>query len=337
MGDLFSVITLFKLTATPLLVLGATLVIRRWGASVGGLVTGIPIMTGPITIFIAIEQGLAFAVATTAAVLIAVSGAAMFQATFALLASYWRWPGVLAVSLLAWVATAWGLSAFPIGIAAAAIIAWATLGVALWVIPRITGPITIARAPWWDLPFRMVVTGLLVAAITWAAADLGPHLSGIIGTLPLISIVMASFTLHQSGPRAIAAMLRSQTLAMMGFVVFFLVVALALERLGIAITFSLALLATIATSLAVTALDRAWLHYRRRRLPVAAERPRRAEHTARHHPIEPPPPQKGARTSVGRPEPRFSAAPVRRDPRIAKPASRPRRRRSPHRRPWLGL
>ncbi len=249
-------IWIFKITVTPLLVLAATLAIRRWGATVGGLITGIPIMTGPITLFVALELGEEFAVATTTAVLIAVVGAAMFTSTYALLSHFWRWPGTLLVSLGAWFATAFGLSAFPLGTIEAAVAALAAILIALLLIPRQRGQIPISKARWWDLPFRMIVTGALVAAVTWLAADLGPHLSGIIGTLPLISTVLASFTHHQSGTRAVKAMLRSQMISMVGFVVFFVVVALALEKLGIAVTFTLALVLTLATSALTALVDR---------------------------------------------------------------------------------
>ena len=249
-------IWLFKLTMTPLLVLAATLVIRRWGATAGGLVAGIPLMTGPIMLFLAIELGEAFAVATITAVLIAVVGGAMFSTTYALLAQFWRWPGTLAAALAAWLLTAFGLSAFPLDMVAAAIAAWLSILVAVLLIPRPRGAIVIARSSQWDLPFRMAVTGALVAVVTSLAADLGPHLSGIFGMLPLISTVLASFTHHQSGPRAVKAMLRSQMVSMVGFVVFFVVVAMFLETLGIAVTFTLALAATLLASALTAMLDR---------------------------------------------------------------------------------
>lgn len=252
----FSTVTAFKLAATPLLVLIATLIIRRWGASVGGLMAGIPIMTGPIMIFIAMEQGTEFAVAAVPAVLIAAAGAAMFSATFALVGPFARWPGTLFAALAAWLGTAAGLSAFEPSIPVAALAGWACLGVALLVIPKPRGPVTIAGAPWWDLPFRMVVTGTLVGAVTWSAPDLGPHLSGLVGTIPLISTVLASFTLHQSGSRAVAVMLRAQSLSMIGFVVFFLIVATLLEPAGIVVTFATALAVTLAVSLVATVADR---------------------------------------------------------------------------------
>jgi len=249
-------IWLFKLTLTPVLVLITTLIIRRWGATIGGLVAGIPIMTGPITLFIALEHGPQFAVATLTAVLIAVVGAAMFSSTYALLSQFWTWPGTITMALIAWIATAFGLSAFPFGIVEAALAAVAAVILAIFLIPRPRGPIVLARPRWWDLPFRMLVTGLLVGGVTLLAADLGPHLSGIIGTLPLVSAVLAVFTHHQSGSRAIKAVLRGQMVSMIGFIVFFVVVAFGLEQFGIALTFTAALVLTLITSSLMAIADR---------------------------------------------------------------------------------
>ena len=57
----------FKIFAVPILVALATLAIRRWGAAIGGLLTGLPLMTGPISFFLAVDQGIDFAIAANRA------------------------------------------------------------------------------------------------------------------------------------------------------------------------------------------------------------------------------------------------------------------------------
>ena len=52
---------LLKLLLAPLLVGLATLAARRWGPKIGGIVVGLPLSTGPIFLFLAIDQGLGFA------------------------------------------------------------------------------------------------------------------------------------------------------------------------------------------------------------------------------------------------------------------------------------
>jgi hypothetical protein len=50
-----------KLVVTPVMVLAASLAARRWGDAVGGWLVGLPLISGPISVFLAIEQGPAFA------------------------------------------------------------------------------------------------------------------------------------------------------------------------------------------------------------------------------------------------------------------------------------
>ncbi|EPO5264916.1 hypothetical protein [Providencia rettgeri] len=47
----------FKIVITPLLLLTASLAARRWGESIGGLIVGLPLTSGPISFFFALEYG----------------------------------------------------------------------------------------------------------------------------------------------------------------------------------------------------------------------------------------------------------------------------------------
>ena len=50
-----------KITLVPLLIGAITLAGRRWGPSVAGWLSGLPVVAGPIMYFIAIENGAGFA------------------------------------------------------------------------------------------------------------------------------------------------------------------------------------------------------------------------------------------------------------------------------------
>lgn len=57
-------VLIFKLTIVPIFILLVTLAGRKWGSSIAGLLGALPAVAGPIIIFIAIEQGNAFAALT---------------------------------------------------------------------------------------------------------------------------------------------------------------------------------------------------------------------------------------------------------------------------------
>ena len=58
-----------KLTITTLLIELISLADRRWGATVGGLLLGLPLTSAPITAFVAIEVGRPFAAQMAAGIL----------------------------------------------------------------------------------------------------------------------------------------------------------------------------------------------------------------------------------------------------------------------------
>ncbi|EKM5824226.1 hypothetical protein PU342_004709, partial [Salmonella enterica] len=55
----------FKLVFTPVLMLLSTLASRKWGETVGGILVGLPLTSGPISLFLALEHGKEFAANAT--------------------------------------------------------------------------------------------------------------------------------------------------------------------------------------------------------------------------------------------------------------------------------
>src|SRR2546423_10423364 len=54
-------ILIFKLLLTPTLILLVSLASRRWGSLVSGWLVGLPLTSAPVVLFLALEQGTAFA------------------------------------------------------------------------------------------------------------------------------------------------------------------------------------------------------------------------------------------------------------------------------------
>ena len=49
---------LIKLLLTPLLMIAVSWAARRWGSGIGGFLAGLPLTSGPISIYLWVEQGL---------------------------------------------------------------------------------------------------------------------------------------------------------------------------------------------------------------------------------------------------------------------------------------
>src|SRR5215470_16201041 len=84
-------VLIFKLCTTPTLILIATLVSRRFGQATGGWLVGLPLTSGPIALFLAIEQGPRFAQLAAAGSLQGTVAQAFFATTYVGLARRWHW------------------------------------------------------------------------------------------------------------------------------------------------------------------------------------------------------------------------------------------------------
>ena len=247
---------LLKLVLAPALVGLATLVARRWGPTIGGIVVGFPLSTGPIFLFLTLDQGLDFAERATVGILYGLTGVVGFALVYAAAARHSRWPGALFVGIVAFFVVSAGVSLIGGGLAGAALAAYAALLLAIVVIPRPRGAMGKAPPPWWDIWLRMIAASLLTLAITGAAGQLGPMFSGIMGTFPVVSTVVVSFTHHQWGAEAAIAVLRGSVLSWFSFVSCFLTIGLTLSSYGLAVSLVLGAASIVATSVVVLWIDR---------------------------------------------------------------------------------
>ena len=239
---------MLKLLLTPALIAAASLAGRRWGQAVSGWFVGLPLTSGPIAFFVALDHGVGFAAATALGALAAAIAEAAFCLAYGHAARRARWPLALAAACAAFAATAVVLQPLALPIVAVPRIVFVTLAAALRFMPRGTEATTAQPRPRWDLPARMVIATVLVVLITEAAPILGPRVSGVLGAFPVYAAILTVFG-HRSGAASAVQVLRGLLLGLFGFAAFFLVLGLLIERAGIALAFT----AAIATTLAIQA------------------------------------------------------------------------------------
>ena len=242
---------LLKLTITPVLVALMSLAARRWGPTIGGLVMGLPWMTGPIVFFLGLERGETYAAQTAVGVLAGAVGIGSYIVAYVYTARHAPWPISLPAAFVAYAVTGYAASGLEMTLWVAAISGAASLYAAFLIVPRVPDPGGIRYLPWWDIPMRMLSTAVLVAIITVSADYLGPELSGVVATYPVILSVISAFTHSQWGWASVAQLARGVSLSLLSFVVFFLVVGLSAEALGLIWAFVLASAATTIISAAL--------------------------------------------------------------------------------------
>lgn len=242
-----------KLAVTPLMVLAASLAARRWGDSVGGWLVGLPLTSGPVAVFLAIERGPAFASQAAGGSLAGVVAQAAFCAAYMALA-----PRGLAAALasgsLAYAAAGAALVAANLPQPALFLVSVGALTAVLGVTPR--KAVTAQAVGWRGVAARMAATTALVVGLTSAASALGPEVSGVSASFPLIGASMAVFVHLGAGPAAAAAVLRGMVAALYAFAVFFLALGGVLTWLPTAEAFALATAAALIAQGATLTLVR---------------------------------------------------------------------------------
>jgi hypothetical protein len=256
-----------KLVATPALIGTATLVGRRWGQSVGGWLVGLPLTTGPVAFFIALEQGTAFGAAAAAGSLGGAVAETAFAVAYGRSAGRGGWLRSLLVGSAAYAGVAAVLQGLALGLAALSGVAVVALIVSLRLLPTDSPGAAPAPSPSWDVPARMVLATAVVLALTALAPRLGATLSGLLATYPVFAAILTAFGHRLQGVGAAVGVLRGLLFGLFAFVGFCLVLALGLVPLGIATAFA----AAIAVALLVQGIS-LWC-LRSRRLTRARARP----------------------------------------------------------------
>ena len=239
-----------KLILTPLLMLAISLAAKRWGTRIGGLLSGLPITSALVMLFLSLEQGTAFA---SMAVPGALAGVAAIQATYLFYFLITRRISAVAgciAALAFYGATAYLMS--QAGLLVLSVIATLLLIVSIVIATSKQPPPPVASyvaLPRWAIPMRMLTATLLLLAITASATWLGPVASGLLAPIPVIAWPLAVFAHVQSGRHELAAIIRGNAIGAVGVVGFYLTLKYSIMQWGAVMSITTAVvLAVVLTA-----------------------------------------------------------------------------------------
>jgi hypothetical protein len=247
-----------KVLLAPAFVVGASLIARRFGPLIGGLVGGLPVVAGPILLVYALAHGSDFAAGAAAGTLLGLVSLIAFVVVYGRLAPRLFWGTSMLVGWLAFVGATVVFNAVSLPAGAALALAALALPLALAALPRARGePPPHADPPAWDLPVRAACALALVLSLTAISGWLGPQLSGLLAPFPIITTVLATFTHGQRGADELLRLLRGLVGGFGAFALFCFTLAVTLRPLGTAASFALATTVALLTQGSVLALVRA--------------------------------------------------------------------------------
>jgi uncharacterized membrane protein HdeD (DUF308 family) len=245
---LSSLSVLIKLLLTPLLMLAVSWAARRWGPGIGGLLAGLPLTSGPISIYLCAEQGPHFAASAAANSILSLMPVALFSVVYSRLAD--RLPvigcalgsfGVFLLSL--YFLQKSGFSFWP---------AWITgflaISIGLVLTPNKVPAKFQIQYPQWDLPARVFSATAMVLIITLSASVLGSQWSGLLSPIPVLAWPLCAFVHHQQGSDGARAVLRGILEGAYGVLIFYTIVAVGLGHLSPIFVYVAAILASLIVS-----------------------------------------------------------------------------------------
>jgi hypothetical protein len=245
--------TWLRLALVPAAIWLATLAARRWGHTVSGYLGGLPLIGGPITIYLALDHGTAFAARSATFTLAAIVGQGAHLLAFAHVAKRASWPIALLAGWASFFLAAVASAALDPGPWLALALAVAGLSAAWMGLPHPREPAVPAHIPAAELRLRLVAAFALAAVILWSADTFGPVASGVLLSMPVTGSIMPPFTLALYGADSVARLARGFVVGLTGFTTFFLVVALAAVPWGMLAAF---VAATAGALLAVVIASR---------------------------------------------------------------------------------
>ncbi len=235
-----------KLIAVPAVIWLASWAGRRWGHRISGLISGFPLIAGPIVLFLAIDAPRAFIAELSWVTMSVAPAMGVHCLVYAWLARVpmQKWIPKSAHSLVcllcAWtgcIATELLMSAMLIKGAGGAVLALAELVLFAALMPRTQGSALVPHIPPFEMVVRIGAALALAAAVMLGAETFGPRVSGILLAFPITASVLPVFTLVLYGADATARLLSGFLTGLIGFVAYFFAFASLVEAQGPATAF----------------------------------------------------------------------------------------------------
>lgn len=236
----------------PVIIALVTVISRKWGNTIGGMIASMPWVAGPIILFIAIEQGTDFAINSLPGVMMGIIGWLSFCLIYIKVAYKYKPFWAVMAGYIGYILTAAFLRLFEDYLT---LNGWVTLTFMLIIAtlyyfprPRLVETKGGKRLKY-DIPLRMLVMTSFVVAVTYMANMLGPTWSGILTPIPIMTAVLAMFTHYTQGVDATIVVLKGMFIGIFGFTAFLYLQAFLLPSTTIFMAFTIGLICNVIVSI----------------------------------------------------------------------------------------
>jgi len=236
-----------KTLLTPILLALCTAASHHWGNAVGGWLLGLPLASGPLSLFLALQHGGRFAAAAARSSLLGFLAVGVFCLVYLALAKSRSWRLSLSGAMVACLSTVALLALVDLSIEHTI----ALVVIVLVGMNATLGKTSVAKASaapsLGGVALRMMLAGTVVFVLTAFSGLLGGTLTGLLAPLPILAGIMTVAAHRKEGPDSARGLLRGIVVGMWGGVAFFAVIGLFIGQMPQMVAYALA---TVAAALA---------------------------------------------------------------------------------------
>lgn len=214
------------------------------------MLSGLPIIAGPIVFFMYLENGVAFAKGAAGATVAGVAALSSFCFAYAWLCTKYSWQRSLFISCTIYFAAALAIGTFNLSLNQSVILSASVLLLQIYFSPNLERSTLTAPASLNEILFRMGFAFLLVFVVTRFAEYIGYTYSGIFAAFPIAGSTIALFSHRNHSALHAVRSLKSMKQGLISMLAFFYMAAAFSDK----VDFPMALLLAASMSLALQAV-----------------------------------------------------------------------------------
>jgi len=227
-------VLLARIVTAAAIVVIASRATERAGPFIGAMIATLPLSTGPVYAFLAMDHDAQFISDAATASVASTAAIAAFVAAHALAAQRVGTAASLVLATLGWFAVAFVLQLREWSFLEACAIYGGTFALALYGLRRFAGvaqtrPVPRAR---FDIPLRAALVACVVVATSFAGNALGPTATGVLATYPVIFTCLVVILQPRCGGAFTASVLVNGLKGLLGFGIALAVLHLAAARMS---------------------------------------------------------------------------------------------------------
>ena len=261
-SDLITENPLAFLALRMLLVAGFVVLVawlaERVGPFLGAMVASLPLYTGPVYLMLALQHDADWLGRATLGSLAICGISPLFVLAYCVLALRHGMALSLGVAALVWCVGAIAVQAVEWSLGAALLFVAPIYAVAVGLARGFTRGIAVSRAErrWTDLLLRAAMVAILSGFTIWVSGFVPPQVAGVLSVAPILTTSLVLVLHPRIGGRATAALLAHTLAGLVGMVLAFALVHLAIGPLGAPSALALGLAVTLVWNLMLIAISR---------------------------------------------------------------------------------